>query len=113
VSEIASGFTAFVLLCASAGLGILLRPRLPEHHRARETQELMQITIGLLVTFAALVLGLVTASVKQAYDNAKQSMTKHPARHLIGTRSRRGTARGRSLALEAAAPRLRPAETAR
>jgi hypothetical protein len=70
VSEIASGFTAFVLLCASAGLGILVRPRLPEHHRARETQELMQITIGLLVTFAALVLGLVTASVKQAYDNA-------------------------------------------
>ena len=40
------------------------------HHRARETLELMQITIGLLVTFAAVVLGLVTASVKQAYDNA-------------------------------------------
>jgi hypothetical protein len=43
---------------------------LPEHHRARETLELMQITIGLLVTFAALALGLITASVKQAYDTA-------------------------------------------
>ena len=55
-----------MLLCSSAGLGILVRPRLPEHHRTRETMELMQITIGLLVTFAALVLGLLTASVKQA-----------------------------------------------
>jgi hypothetical protein len=53
MSAIASGFAAFGLLCASAGLGILVRPRLCEQHRARETQELMQITIGLLVTFAA------------------------------------------------------------
>ncbi len=30
----------------------------------------MQVTIGLLATFAALVLGLLTASVKQGYDNA-------------------------------------------
>jgi hypothetical protein len=59
-----------VALCASAGLGILVRPRLPEHHRTRETVELMQVTIGLLATFAALVLGLLTASVKQGYDNA-------------------------------------------
>jgi hypothetical protein len=60
----------FLLLCGSAGIGLLVRPRLPEHHRSRETIELMQLTIGLLVTFAALVLGLLTASVKQSYDAA-------------------------------------------
>ena len=70
--EIASGLVVFVLLCASAGLGILIRPRLPEHHRTRETVELTQITIGLLVTFAAVVLGLLTASVKHGYDSAAQ-----------------------------------------
>jgi hypothetical protein len=59
-----------MLLCASAGVGFFVRPRLPEHHRVRETTELMQITIGLLATFAALVLGLLTASAKQAYDNS-------------------------------------------
>ena len=32
----------------------------------------MQITIGLLVTFAALVLGLLTATVKQRYDETAQ-----------------------------------------
>jgi hypothetical protein len=30
----------------------------------------MQLTIGMFATFAAIVLGLLTASVKQAYDNA-------------------------------------------
>src|SRR6478609_962319 len=69
--EIASGLVVFMLLCASVGLGILIRPRLPEHHRTRETVELTQITIGLLVTFAAVVLGLLTASVKHGYDSAQ------------------------------------------
>ena len=78
--EIGSGLTVFVLLCATAAVGILVRPRLPEHHRARETLELMQITIGLLVTFAALVLGLVTASVKQAYDNAALDRQRYALR---------------------------------
>lgn len=60
----------FVSLCASTALGMYVRPRLPERHRNRETTELMQVTIGLLATFAALVLGLLTASVKQRYDGA-------------------------------------------
>ena len=75
--EIASGLAVFVLLCASAGLGILIRPRLPEHHRTRETVELTQITIGLLVTFAAVVLGLLTASVKHGYDSAAQDRQRY------------------------------------
>ena len=40
------GLVVFVLLCASAALGMFVRPRLPEQHRSRETTELMQITIG-------------------------------------------------------------------
>lgn len=75
--EIASGLAVFVLLCSSAGLGILVRPRLPEHHRTRETLELMQITIALLVTFAAVVLGLLTTSVKQAYDSAANDRQRY------------------------------------
>ncbi len=68
--EFASALIVFSLLCVSAGVGLFVRPRLPEHHRVRETTELMQVTIGLLATFAALVLGLLTASVKQGYDSA-------------------------------------------
>jgi hypothetical protein len=55
-------------MIGSAAVGVYVRPRLPERHRTRETTELMQVTINLLVTFAALVLGLLTASVKQSFD---------------------------------------------
>ena len=75
--ELASGFAVSLLLCGSAGVGLLVRPHLPEHHRTRETVELMQLTIGLLVTFAALVLGLLTASVKQSYDAAARDRQRY------------------------------------
>jgi hypothetical protein len=71
--ELASVVAIFLLLCGSAALGIYVRPHLPERHRTRETTELMQITISLLVTFAALVLGLLTASVKERYDDTAQA----------------------------------------
>ena len=70
MGEIARVLIVFVLLWASARLGMFLRPRLPESHRTREVTELTQIGAGLLVTFAAIVLGLLTASVKQGYDRA-------------------------------------------
>jgi hypothetical protein len=67
--ELISSILAFVLMVGSATVGVYVRPRLPERHRTRETTELMQVTINLLVTFAALVLGLLTASVKQSFDH--------------------------------------------
>jgi hypothetical protein len=69
-TEIWSALTVFALLCAGAGLGCYTRPRLPAAHRTRDTVEMMHLMIGMQVTFAALVLGLLTASVKGAYDNA-------------------------------------------
>jgi len=56
-----------VLLCAS-GLGLLVRPLLSERHRSRETAEIMQLVVTMLVTFAALVLGLLITSAKASFD---------------------------------------------
>jgi hypothetical protein len=70
MSEILSALLVFTLLCASAGLGLFVRPHLPALHREHDTVEMMALVIGMLVTFAALVLGLLTASVKETYDNA-------------------------------------------
>ncbi|MBV9537983.1 MAG: hypothetical protein JOY70_03500 [Acidisphaera sp.] len=60
----------FAVLCACAYLGMAVRARLPAHHQGRETFEMMALTIGMLVTFAALVLGLVTNAAKARYDGA-------------------------------------------
>lgn len=68
LEEVLSSLAVLALLFGSAGIGMVAAARLPERHQTRETIELMQLTIGLLVTFAAIVLGLLTASVKQSYD---------------------------------------------
>ncbi|HUB44468.1 MAG TPA: hypothetical protein VMB73_05740 [Acetobacteraceae bacterium] len=65
-----ASIVTFCLLCLGAGVGRHVHPRLPETYRTRETIETMQLVIGMLVTFAALVLGLLTASVKTSYDAA-------------------------------------------
>lgn len=59
-----------ILLCASAGAGFFVNSRLTEKHRSREFIELVQLTITLLVTFTAIVLGLLTTSVKSGFDAA-------------------------------------------
>lgn len=56
-----------VLLCASI-LGIAVRPLLSERHRSRGTAEVMQLVVTMLVTFAALVLGLLITSAKASFD---------------------------------------------
>ena len=73
VRDFRASIAAFFLLCLSAGTGRYIHPRLPKTYRTRETIETMQLVIGMLVTFAALVLGLVTASVKTSCDNAARN----------------------------------------
>lgn len=58
------------LLCASAGTGFFVNSRLPEKHRSRDSIELVDLVITLLVTFAAIVLGLLTTSIKAGFDAA-------------------------------------------
>jgi hypothetical protein len=60
----------FVILCASAGVGFFIHPQLPERHRSPQSIALLQLAIGLLVTFTAIVLGLLTTSVKAGFDDA-------------------------------------------
>ncbi|HUN49672.1 MAG TPA: hypothetical protein VMU42_01080, partial [Candidatus Sulfotelmatobacter sp.] len=75
--EALATLTVFLLLTGSALFGRFIRRRLPEDHRTRETIEAMQIIIGMLVTFTALVLGLLTASVKAAYDHAGHDLQEY------------------------------------
>ena len=77
VTEVLAALAVFLLLIASAMVGRFIRPRLPEDHRKRETIEAMQIIIGIMVTFTALVLGLLTASVKSAYDHAGHDLQEY------------------------------------
>jgi hypothetical protein len=68
--------TAVVLaiLLAGAMTGMFVQRFLSDAHRSRETRDLSQAVTGMLVTLAALVLGLLTNSVKQSFDGAESDL---------------------------------------
>jgi hypothetical protein len=79
MSEIGSAVLVFALVLIATGIGVGVRPLLPEEHKAHETVQLVQLVIGMLVTFAALVLGLMTASAKSSFDTASNDMRTYAA----------------------------------
>ena len=69
----------FAILCASSVLGFFVHPRLPERHRSAQSIALVQLAISLLVTFTAIVLGLLTTSVKDGFDTAYNARGEYAA----------------------------------
>jgi hypothetical protein len=63
-----------LLLLVSSALGVIARPFLSERHRSAETTDLMRLVVTMLMTFAALVLGLLTSSVKAAFDGVNNDL---------------------------------------
>lgn len=78
--EAVSAAILLVILVASAAVGMVVSRIVPERHRSRETIEIVQLVITMLVTFAALVMGLLTVSVKSSYDIANNDMSTLAAR---------------------------------
>jgi hypothetical protein len=74
MNEIESALVLMAALLASVGLGIAMRLLLPERHRSRETLEVVQLVIGMLVTLASVVLGLLTYSVKGNFDQTSSDL---------------------------------------
>ena len=77
MTEIQSAVLVFILLLASTAVGAIVRPLLPEEHKAQETVQLIQLLVGMLVTFAALVLGLLTASAKTNFDTTSTDVRSY------------------------------------
>jgi hypothetical protein len=69
----------FLILCASSALGFFVYFRLPERHRSAQSMALVQLAITLLVTFTAIVLGLLTTSVKAGFDAAYNARGQYAA----------------------------------
>ncbi len=58
----------FVCTLGGALAGMRLRESLPGHHLSDDSKDTIKLAIGLIATMTALVLGLVTASAKSAFD---------------------------------------------
>jgi hypothetical protein len=71
---IAATIFCCLLLGALAGMGI--RNTVPKHHLDSDTRDLIKLGVGLIGTMSALVLGLLVASTKGAYDTKKSEIAQ-------------------------------------
>ena len=62
---------AITLVCAfgCAMAGSFVRDRLPADQLSRESQDVIRLGMGLVATMTALLLGMVTATTRIAYDS--------------------------------------------
>ena len=70
----------FACLFGAGLLGLRLRAMLPENHLSSETKDAVKFGMGLVATMAALVLGLLVASTKGAYDTQKSEVAQMAAK---------------------------------
>jgi Protein of unknown function (DUF4239) len=75
---------AAVFLCTFGGalLGLWLRVLLPKDHMTDDTKDTVKLGVGLVATMTALVLGLVTASAKNSFDEVDTAV-KHTAIDIL------------------------------
>ena len=68
MSPLAFGAVVFACVLGGGLLGTFLRVALPERHLGAESKDLVRLTMGLLATMSALVVGLLITTAKTAYD---------------------------------------------
>lgn len=68
------GLVAFGCAFGGTLIGMWLRTTLPEHHLDEDSRDTIKLGIGLIATMTALVLGLVTASAKNSFDDMDKAV---------------------------------------
>lgn len=68
MSAIAIAAIVFACVFLGAVLGVFLRTVLPEQHLSAETKDVVKLTVALIATMSALVVGLLISKAKSAYD---------------------------------------------
>ena len=66
----------FACVFGSALLGLYLHALLPERHLSDESVGVIKLTIGLIATMAAIVLGLLISSAKSSFDTANAAVVR-------------------------------------
>jgi hypothetical protein len=69
VSPVGIGLVTFACAFGGALVGNYIRTLLPPTHLSKESQDIMRLGMGLVATMTALLLGLVTASARSAFDS--------------------------------------------
>jgi hypothetical protein len=80
VSSSLAAAVVFVLLSAAVILGRMLGSALPERHWSAATHDMVKISLGLIATMAALLLGLLVSSAKESHDRIGEQLNEMAAK---------------------------------
>jgi hypothetical protein len=75
-----SALLVFGCLIIAVLLGRVSGQRLSEHHLTSETRDTIKLSLGLVATMSALLLGLLVSSAKGAYDSQRQQIEELAAK---------------------------------
>lgn len=70
--EVLVACVVLVLLVCGSAAGMHLQKWLREHHRSRDTIDSVRVILSIVVTFSALVLGLLVTSAKSDFDSRNE-----------------------------------------
>jgi len=73
----------FLWVFGGAIVGMLLRKFLPERHLNSDAKDVIRLATGLVVTMAALVLGMLVSSAKSSYDLQKSQVSTLAAKIVL------------------------------
>jgi hypothetical protein len=76
------GLIILVVVFASAMIGRLIGRKLPESHLSEETQSVVRLSMGVVGTLTALVLGLLIATASTTFNTRNQEITTLGARMI-------------------------------
>jgi hypothetical protein len=79
VSELAVALVVLACVLAGGVLGSYFNATLPERHLSADSKDSVKQTVGVLSTLTALVLGLLLATAKGAYDTKADELTEMAA----------------------------------
>ena len=82
MAPITISLLAFILALVGVFLGSVMQRVLPEGHLSSDSKEVVKLSIGVVATLAALVLGLLVASAKSTYD-ARESEINQITAYVI------------------------------
>ena len=105
MNALAIGGVVFAVVFGGALLGMYLRAILPEHHLSTDSKDIIRISMAMIATLAALVVGLLIASAKSSFDTKNSELTSAAARYIVLDRTLAAYGRG-----DARLPRSAPPE---
>lgn len=79
--------SVFACTFGAAVVGFFVRTFLPDHHLSADSKDVVKLAMGLVATMAALVLGLLTASAKTAFDTEDGQVKQATAKVVLVDRA--------------------------